>query len=80
VGEIGQLLGRALHMDVERLLDWAVRVPSVSVAVQVTRLSPIANVDPDGGEQSTETVARLSPLAVAVNVTVAPLGLVAFTV
>jgi uncharacterized protein YwlG (UPF0340 family) len=47
-----------------------------SVAVQVTVVVPIANVLPEGGVQFTVGVASHVSLAVGVNITVAPDGLV----
>src|SRR6185436_21063071 len=55
-------------------------LPWVSVAVQFTVVVPSANVEPLAGVHSTATLPETRSVAVAVNVTAAPLGLVASAV
>ena len=55
-------------------------LPAMSVAVQAIVVCPIANVLPEAGEQLTPCRPEPPSLAVAENVTIAPAGLVAFTV
>jgi hypothetical protein len=43
-------------------------LPDESVATQVTRVTPLAKVEPEGGTQTTPTPGQLS-LAVTTNVT-----------
>jgi len=55
-------------------------LPCLSVAVHLTVVVPNANVEPDAGLQVTGSVPSTGSVAVAVNVTTAPLGLVACAV
>jgi hypothetical protein len=48
-------------------------LPAPSVALQLTVVVPIGNVDPDEGEQLTATLPETASLADAENVTTAPL-------
>src|SRR5262249_35558169 len=54
--------------------------PDASVAVHVTVVVPIANALPLGGTQATAGFGSKSSVAVALNVTTAPAGLVASAV
>lgn len=49
---------------------------AASTAIQVTGVAPMANVEPDAGVQTTGTTAVQLSVAVALNVTTAPLLLV----
>jgi hypothetical protein len=51
--------------------------PAASVAVQVTVVVPIGNVDPEAGVQTTATGPSIASTAEAVNVAIAPAALVA---
>jgi hypothetical protein len=59
------------------LNDLLALLPTPSVAVQTTVVSPIANVDPDPGTQLTDVEAPRSVAVGVLNVTVRPLGDVA---
>jgi hypothetical protein len=75
-------------VSVGRVVSWIstanvvdAELPRVSAAVQVTVVEPNANVDPDGGVQVTGRDPSTMSVAVGlVNVTIAPLPLVASTV
>jgi hypothetical protein len=54
--------------------------PAVSLAEQLTVVTPMLKVEPEGGTQATDTLGSKSSVAEAVYVTTAPLGPAAFVV
>ena len=62
------------------LNDADATLPALSAAEQITVVAPDGNVEPEVGVHATGTEPSTRSVAEAVNVTTAPLGLVACTV
>src|SRR5689334_12320766 len=76
----GTLTAGAVWSTTVTVNDALATLPCLSVAVQVTAVSPIGNVLPEAGAHDGVTAPSTVSVAVAVKPTVAPFGPVASTV